>query len=58
MPENWICSIDRFGRVTIPAELRKQLGLHPGTVVVFTPIRNGLLLQTRREWNAQKKRRD
>ncbi|MHB9107838.1 MAG: AbrB/MazE/SpoVT family DNA-binding domain-containing protein [Armatimonadota bacterium] len=27
--------IYKNGRITIPAEMRKQLGLHPGSVVTF-----------------------
>jgi AbrB family looped-hinge helix DNA binding protein len=33
------------GRVTIPRELREELGLKPGDRVVFTKTENGILLQ-------------
>lgn len=29
--------VDRRGRITIPAAMRRVLGLHPGTAVVLTP---------------------
>ena len=29
--------IDRRGRITVPAAMRRALGLHPGLAVVLTP---------------------
>lgn len=41
----WITKIDRYGRVTIPAELRKDLRLAPGTRLKLE-LRNGVIYLT------------
>jgi AbrB family looped-hinge helix DNA binding protein len=38
----WWRTVDRYGRVTIPAELRKQFGLQPGTRVSFQ-LKRGMI---------------
>ena len=38
-------TIDEKGRVTIPKELRDQLGLEAGSKIVFAVINNSLLLR-------------
>jgi AbrB family looped-hinge helix DNA binding protein len=56
MPEFWIAKVDAQGRITIPAELRRQLDLHPGTRVVFTPRKDGsILLQSLRVWKREQR---
>lgn len=41
-------TLTRKGQVTIPAELRKRLGLHPGDQVDFV-VEHGTLRMVRRE---------
>jgi len=36
--------LDRFGRLLIPAQIRKQLGLTPGTVMLLRVEDNGIRL--------------
>ena len=38
-------SIDEKGRITIPQDLRKKLGLTPGTRINFAIINNNLLIK-------------
>lgn len=38
-------SIDEKGRITIPQELRKKLGLTPGTNINFSVINDVLLIK-------------
>ena len=57
MSENWVSTVDARGRFTIPVELREQLGLRPGTVVSFVPIKNGILVRVRRKKQARKQPR-
>ena len=38
--------IDELGRVVIPAELRKQYGLEPGSKVCFTAYDDGILIHS------------
>ncbi len=37
--------ISSRGQVTVPAEVRERLGLHPGTVVLFEVRDDGVLLR-------------
>ena len=56
MAEFRIGKVDAQGRITIPAELRRQFGLHPGTRVVLTPREDGsILLQTFKTWKRQER---
>ncbi len=50
MPTQWLRKIDRYGRVTIPAELRRQLGLKPGSRVVLVPREDHILIYPLRVW--------
>ncbi len=49
-PRLWLRSIDTHGRITIPAELRRQLGLRPGSRVVLDTEQNQIRLYPLREW--------
>jgi AbrB family looped-hinge helix DNA binding protein len=44
--KHWTRTVDRYGRVIIPAELRKKLGLTPGTRVRFE-LKDGVIYLTR-----------
>lgn len=56
MPEFRIGKVDAQGRITIPAELRRQFGLHPDTRVVLTPREDGsILLQLLRVWKRKQR---
>jgi AbrB family looped-hinge helix DNA binding protein len=41
--QQWIRTMDRYGRVTIPAELRRQLKLTPGTRIAIE-VKDGVIL--------------
>ena len=42
-----ICrQIDKLGRLIIPADLRKQYGLKPGSKVFFSAYRDGILIRS------------
>ena len=41
--------VDRLGRVVIPVEFRKKLGIGVGTRVAFVLENNGLMIRTERE---------
>lgn len=41
--------VDRRGRITIPASIRRALGLYPGTAVVLTPDDSTLRVVSRAE---------
>ena len=41
--------VDRRGRITIPAAIRRGLGLEPGTAVVLTPDASTLRVVSRAE---------
>ncbi len=43
-----VVRIDRFGRVVIPASLRKMLGLVEGSEVILTCRQDALVVRTRR----------
>lgn len=43
--ENWHTTVDKSGRVLLPAPLRKALGVDPGTEVVWTKTEDGVKLQ-------------
>ncbi len=49
-PRVWLRSIDAHGRITIPAELRRQLGLRPGSRVVLVAEKDHIRLYPLREW--------
>ena len=38
-------TISSKGQITVPADVRDQLGLTPGTVVLFEPTPGGVLLK-------------
>jgi AbrB family looped-hinge helix DNA binding protein len=42
--------LDSRGRVLVPVELRRNLGLKPGDRVVLTCTERGLLLQTLKQF--------
>jgi AbrB family looped-hinge helix DNA binding protein len=50
MPKQWVRKIDRYGRVTIPAELRRALGLKPGSRFVLVPAEDHIILYPLRIW--------
>ncbi len=50
MRTQWVRKIDRHGRVTIPVELRRSLGLKPGSRVVLVPWQDHILLYPLRVW--------
>ena len=41
--------VDRLGRVVIPVEFRKKLGIESGTRVAFVLDNNALMIRTERE---------
>jgi AbrB family looped-hinge helix DNA binding protein len=41
--KRWIQNVDRYGRVTIPAELRRLLKLTPGTRLTIE-VKDGAIL--------------
>ncbi len=41
--------VDRLGRVVIPVEFRKKLGIENGTRVAFVLENNGLMIRTEKE---------
>ncbi len=49
-PRKWLRIIDSHGRITIPAELRKQFGLRPGSRVVLVAEKDHIRLYPLREW--------
>jgi AbrB family looped-hinge helix DNA binding protein len=49
-PAVYHVKIDARGRVRVPIELRRHLGLKPGDTVVFTISERGLLLQTLKQF--------
>jgi len=53
MTKTWIRKIDAKGQITIPAELRSQLGLHPGTRVVLWRENDCIKLQSLTSWEQQ-----
>ena len=56
MAKIWIRKINAKGQVTIPAELRKQLGLRPGGSVVVLWQQDGcIMLQSLTSWNQQRR---
>jgi AbrB family looped-hinge helix DNA binding protein len=57
MEKIWWGKVDAKGRVTIPAELRRQLGLRPGTVVVFWEEAGGIMVQSLKSWKQQQRTR-
>jgi AbrB family looped-hinge helix DNA binding protein len=46
--DEFVVTLDRAGRVIIPAPLRKQLGLVEGSQVIITCQKDALLVRTRR----------
>jgi AbrB family looped-hinge helix DNA binding protein len=48
--QTWLRNIDAQGRVTIPAELRRQLGFRPGSRVVLVAEKDHIRLYPLREW--------
>ncbi len=53
----WSRKVDAHGRVTIPAELRKQLGLTPGTRVVFWVRRGIIYITSLKLWKKRHRKR-
>jgi AbrB family looped-hinge helix DNA binding protein len=45
----YVARVGRSGRLVIPAEVRRVLGLEPGTEVVLRVDEHGLHLQTRQQ---------
>jgi len=41
--KSWSSQVDHYGRITIPAELRRKFGLAPGTRVSIR-LKNGVIL--------------
>lgn len=39
-----VSTITSKGQITIPADMRKNLDLHPGDIVAFEPLDNKLLI--------------
>ena len=50
----WIRKINANGQVTIPAELRRNLGLRPGTRVVIWKEDGCIMLQSLTSWRPQR----
>jgi len=46
--DEFVATLDRVGRVIIPAPLRKRLGLAEGSQVIMTCQQDALLVRTRR----------
>ena len=57
MNTSWSRKVDANGRVTIPAELRKQLGLTPGTRVVFRVRRDVIYIMSLKLWKKRHRKR-
>ena len=54
--KNWEATVDRAGRVTIPAELRKLSGLHPGVLVTYRDAGNYIAVTPVRRRRRKKSR--
>jgi len=54
MTKIWIRKINAKGQVTIPAELRRNLGLRPGTRVVIWQQDGCIMLQSLKSWKQQR----
>lgn len=46
MKSETFTQIDELGRLEIPADLRKQYGLKPGSKICFTAYDNGILIHS------------
>ena len=57
MNTSWSRKVDASGQVTIPAELRKQLGLTPGTRVVFQVRRDVIYIMSLKLWKKRHRKR-
>ncbi len=56
--KEWLRKVDRQFRITVPAALRKELGLMPGTRVIWDIRKNGaIMLMSRKEWLRHRRRR-
>ena len=55
MNKIWIRKINAKGQVTIPAELRRNLGLRPGTRVVMWQQDGCIRLQSLTSWKRQQR---
>ena len=58
MTKIWIRKINAKGQITIPAELRSQLGLRPGTRVVMWQQDGCIRLQSLTSWKQQRRGKD
>jgi AbrB family looped-hinge helix DNA binding protein len=45
-------TVSSKGQITIPGEIRRRLGLRPGTPVVFEPVEGGAILRKGRAGQA------
>ena len=50
MERQFFTKLDRYGRITIPAELRRALRMRPGTRLVLTAMKGYILVETRAAW--------
>ena len=56
--KEWLRKVDAQFRVTIPAVLRKELGLAPGTRIIWRVRRDGrIVLMSRKEWERRRRRK-
>ena len=57
MKLTWIRKMNAQGQVTIPAPLRKQFGLTPGTKIVLSVQGGVIYLQSLKQWKKDHRKR-